>query len=272
MTNLGFEHLIEMNPSKENWYELCDHLATKPITMINEGKNVNIIARTIKNEFYHKYVDNIWRVNKNLPEVQLVGEASCVSIDANGEIVCFSRTDNPTQFVIWSRKDNSFQLINNNIELLSDFSCLSAGKISCFVVNQDENIYGMLCEDNLICSKWLLINSKIKSFRKTKPISFVYPSLDNKNENLAIYALTNDGLPYVTTCQQCVNNWNNQWSQWMELTSKPLLTIESTFIDFQQQKIFLIALTDDFQFAYSIFDYQNHIPSPFYKLNKKNYI
>jgi hypothetical protein len=48
MTNLGYEHLIEINPLKENWYQLCDHLSTKPITILNEQININIFSRTIK--------------------------------------------------------------------------------------------------------------------------------------------------------------------------------------------------------------------------------
>jgi len=280
MTNLGYEHLIEINPSKENWYQLCDHLSTKPITILNEQININIFSRTINNEFYHKYIENNqWHLKKILPnnkELILIGESSCVSIDDNQQIICLSRTDDPSQLILWSQKDNSFELIdNNNIEFSSDLSCITSiddeqEKIICFVVNQDKNIYGMLCQMNFICSKWILINSNRNYFKKSKPIPFIYKSFNNKYENLAIYALGKNGLPYITTCQQCLNsieNWNQQWSQWMELTSEKLLSIETTFTDFQQNKVYIIALNEQFQFIYSIFDYENHIPSPFYKLN-----
>ncbi len=46
MTNLGIEHLIEINSSKETWYQLCDHLATKPILFLTEETNINIFSRT----------------------------------------------------------------------------------------------------------------------------------------------------------------------------------------------------------------------------------
>jgi len=276
MTNLGYEHLIELNPSKENWYQLCDYLATKPITILNQQKNIHIFSRTIKNKFYHKYVqNNQWHLNEILPkkkEFILIGESSCVSINDNQQIICFSRTNNPTRLAIWSQQENSFQWIDNqqenNIRFLSDLSCISIiNEIICFVVSQDQNIYGMLCQFNLICSKWILINSNINYFKESKPISFIYKSLNNKYENLAIYALANNSFPYITTCQECfysIDNWNEQWSQWMELTSEPLLSIESTFTDFQENKIYIIALTDQFQLTYSIFDYENHIPSPFF--------
>jgi hypothetical protein len=285
MTNLGFEHLIEINPSKESWYQLCDHLATKPITMLTEQKNVNIISRTIENEFYHRYVNVTWHLKKKLAqrnEFILIGEASCVSIDYNGEIICFSRIDNPNRLVIWSRQENSFKLFKNEeIKYSSDLSCISSidekeqVKILCFVVSEDSHIYGMLCHyqiNQFICSKWILINSKKTSFQNSKSIPFFYISSNNLTENVALYVLTNDGLPYITTCQQCtssVNNWNKQWSDWMELTSKSLSSIESTFTDFHQQKIYLIALTNDNHFSYSTFDYQNHIPSSFNKLNNE---
>jgi len=152
MTNLGFEHLLEINPSRETWYQLCDHLATKPLTMIIEEKNVNVISRTIKNEFYHKYVDGKWNINKKSIETNqftFIGEPSCILVDNNSQIICFSRTDDPTRLVIWSHEENSLQLIDNetekNIQFPSDLSCISTNeekktKIVCFVVNQDENI------------------------------------------------------------------------------------------------------------------------------------
>jgi len=271
MINLGYENLIEINPLKEIWYQLCDHLAIKPITILNQNININILSRTIENEFYHKYVENNqWNLNKILSDnkqILLIGESSCLSIDNKQDIICFSRTNNSSRLAIWLEKRNSFKWIDNqfddNIEFSSDLSCILSidNKIICFFVNQDNNIYGILCQFNLICSKSILINSKINYFKKTKPISFIY-----QNENIAIYALGNNNLPYITTCQQClysIENWNNQWSQWMELTSKPLLSIETTFKDFQQENIYVIALTEQFTFTYSIFDYKNHIPSPF---------
>jgi hypothetical protein len=87
---------------------------------------------------------------------------------------------------------------------------------------------------------------------------------------LGIYALGINHLPYVTTCQQCLNsieNLNNQWSQWMELTSSKLLSIETYFQNIEEKYIYLIGLTNHSKFVYSIFDYENHIPSPFYPLN-----
>ena len=56
MINLGIEDLIEINPLKESWYQLCDHLAIRPITILTEENNLNIISRTMKKEFYHKDV------------------------------------------------------------------------------------------------------------------------------------------------------------------------------------------------------------------------
>lgn len=127
----------------------------------------------------------------------------------------------------------------------------------------------MLCQyyfNKLICSKWILINSNNNLFKKFKPISFLYISSNNKYQNLVLYALTNDGLPYITTCQQClssIQDWNNKWSNWIKLTSKPLLSIETSFHDMEQQKFDIIALTNE---TYSIFNPKNDIPSQFLQI------
>jgi hypothetical protein len=275
MINLGIEHLIEINPSKENWYQLCDYLSIKPITILTNENNINIISRTIKNEFYHKYIQNSqWNLNKIIPENEkslLIGESSCVLIDNNNQIICLSRTDNSKRLAIWFKEENVFKWIDNDhIELSSDLSCQSIIddqkqiKILCFVVNQDENISGILCQTNFICSKWFLINSKKYFFEKLKPISFLY-----QYDNIGIYALGINHFPYITTCQKCLNsieNLNNEWSEWMELTSPILLSIETLFRNIDEKNIYIIALTNYSKFVYSIFDYENHIPSPFYQI------
>ena len=180
--------------------------------MIIEENNVSILFQTIKNEFYHKYVDGKWNINKKSIETNqftFIGEPSCILVDNNSQIICFSRTDDPTRLVIWSRKENSLQLIDNerenNIQFSSDLSCISTNeekqtKIVCFVVNQDQNIYRMLCHHNvneLTCSKWILINSKINYLKKIKPISFFYFSSNNLNENIVLYAISKKGRPVL---------------------------------------------------------------------------
>jgi len=152
MTTIPIENLIEINLSKENRYQLCDYLATK---LINNSYWKMKWKYIISNEFDHKYVQNsqwnlnkIWSENK---EFVLISEASCVTIDDNQQIICFSRTDNPTRLAIWSREENSFQLFDNqqenNILFSRNWSCIN--EIICFVVNQDE----ILCQINFICSK-----------------------------------------------------------------------------------------------------------------------
>jgi hypothetical protein len=82
----------------KSWYQLRDHLAKKPRIMLIEENNVSFISRKIKNELYHKYVDHTSHIKKILLEgnqFTLIGETSCVNIDENNEIICFSRTDNP---------------------------------------------------------------------------------------------------------------------------------------------------------------------------------
>lgn len=68
----------------------------------------------------------------------------------------------------------------------------------------------------------------------------------------------------MTTCQQCIQSIQD-WANWMELTSVPLLNIELDFK--QEQKIYIIALNQQLELMFSIFDYENHIPLPFNKLN-----
>ncbi|CAF0984285.1 unnamed protein product [Didymodactylos carnosus] len=277
LENVGFEYLIELNPLNLTWYQLCDHLATKPVTLLSNVNNINIFARTVKNELYHKYANDTWYVDtKN--DYKIIGEVSCVTVNVDGTIICYVRTEQ-NEILIWNQADDSFQQLqtpNNTISFLTDLYCTSEyddgiTTVVCVATSTDYNVYGMLCHSNGIqCSSWILLSIKTKFQIQLRPLVFFY---GNQKRHLGLYAVSTDSEPYICTCQNCTettNNWNEIWSEWMLLTSvRPLQTLESTFINDQDKLAYIVAITQDDNMAYSTFDGQHHIPRPFLSLSNR---